>query len=380
MFVVERALPGPYRFAFPDPATSGGEHQYPDHDLTVPSGGTLKFDVNLTMYGWEERLMDTSGKVFDRKTYGATEPGFRVYGQAIDTDTGVPVEPMSAWLVTGRKDDPLEIVADERPGSVFAVDFIMKAKGPNDLGQIDPYLVVIAPGYEPFVSAERVKRGDSPVRHDVRLKKLPPEKMLMIEGQVLDPDGKIPNRAFYRNDVPGETVRVGETTFAWKFNTQNLPFSIDRGRFKFTVRNAPGKLVFSNQLGFAQVEAADFAKLQGGIVRLEPWGKVRLRILRNGKPDNDYRITWDHREGWKFAFVPSASWYPADDGTFLLDRLPPLPVEIEIRTSSNSNYRYFHKSVTLEAKPGQTTDLDVLVTDEELKKAEAMLKSRQAGN
>ena len=380
MFVVERALPGPYRFAFPDPATSGGEHQYPDHDLTVPSGGTLKFDVNLTMYGWEERLMDTSGKVFDRKTYGATEPGFRVYGQAIDTDTGVPVEPMSAWLVTGRKDDPLEIVADERPGSVFAVDFIMKAKGPNDLGQIDPYLVVIAPGYEPFVSAERVKRGDSPVRHDVRLKKLPPQKMLTIEGQVLDPDGKTPRMAFYRNDVPGEPVRVGETTFAWKFNTENPPFSIDRGRFKFTVRNSPGKLLFSNQLGFAQVEAAEFSKLPGGVVRLEPWGKVRLKILRNGRPDNDYRITWDHREGWKFAFMTSASLYPADDGSILMDRLPPLPVEIEIRSSSNPNYRYFHKSVTLEAKAGQTTDVDVLVTDEELKEAEAILKSRQAGN
>ena len=63
-----------------------------------------------------------------------------------------------------------------------------------------------------------------------------------------------------------------------------------------------------------------------------------------------------------------------------MDRLPPLPVEIEIRSSSNPNYRYFHKSVTLEAKPGQTTDVDVLVTDEELKEAEAILKSRQAGH
>ncbi len=380
MFVIERAMPGPYWFAFPNPASQRESIQYDDHEMNVPAGGTLKFDVNLTMFGWEERMKDDTGKIVDRKTYGAMRPGFRVYGQVIDADTGVPVEPKEALLVNGQKNETLDILADERPGSVFSLNFLMTGKGPKILGEVDPYLVVIAPGYEPYVSAERIKKGDSPVHHDVRLKKLPAEKTLTIEGQVLDPDGKTPYMAFYRNNVPGETVQVGESTFAWKFATENPPFSIDKGRFRFTVRNAPGKLVFSNQVGFAQVEASDFAKLPGGVVRLQPWGKVRLRVLRNGKADPDFRFTNDHREGWKLSFVPSGSWYPADDGTFLLDRLPPMPIELYLTWRTSSGPSFVLKPVTIEAKPGETTVVDVVVTDDELKVAEAILKARQAGN
>ncbi|MBI1325675.1 hypothetical protein GC170_21125 [bacterium] len=380
MFVIERAMPGPYRFAFPNPASANDQTQYSDHDLNVPAGGTLKFEVNQTMFGWEERLKDDSGKIVDRKTYGAMRPGFRVYGQVIDADTGVPVEPMSAWLLSGAKDDRLEIVADERPGSVFELDSIMTPKGPRQLSEIDPYLVVVAPGYEPYVSAERIKKGDSPVRHDVRLKKLPPEKTLTIEGQVLDPDGNPARVAFYRNRVPGETAKVGETTFDWKFDTQNPPFTDDQGRFRFKARNAAGKLVFSNQVGFTQMEAADFAKLPGGGVRLGPWGKVRLRVMRNGNPDGNFRFSWGHRESWKLSFVPSESWYPQEDGTFLLDRLPPMPVELCVMGKTEKGSKYVLKTVSVEAKSGETTDLDVVVSDEELKEAEAFLKARQAGN
>ncbi len=107
---------------------------------------------------------------------------------------------------------------------------------------------------------------------------------------------------------------------------------------------------------------------------------MRLKVIHNGKPDGNFRLTNGQRDRWKLGFVPSDSWYPQDDGTYLIDRLPPMPVELYLMGKTETGSRFVLKSVTLEAKSGETTDVEVVVTDEELKEIETSMKSRQSGN
>jgi beta-lactamase regulating signal transducer with metallopeptidase domain len=370
-FVFDRVASGPHQLRYPDMSDNVEDWATIPQEIVMKAGETIRSEVSLSKHGWEERLLNDQGAIVSRKGHGSFAPGFRVYGQVIDADTGEPVHPVFAQLTTGEKGDYDTISNPGFQRSLFGIDHILTRKSAEEAKKIDPYIVVSSPLYEPYVSQNPIRHGDEPVRHDVRLKKLPPDKLQKFEGQVLDPSGNPPHVVTVWHDLPMDSVPVGSSQFRWKFMS-TYPIIVPKdGRFQFTDPKVDGKLMFASHTGVAVVDRSEFPKLPGGVVRLREWGKVRLKFKNDGQIVPNFGFSMNAEEGWKLSNIPSSSRYPQSDGSYLLDRVPPIPIVISVTDRSNPKQEIGIKRFTLNPKQGETIDVDIEITDEELQKSQA---------
>ncbi|TNV71574.1 hypothetical protein FGO68_gene8817 [Halteria grandinella] len=365
-FVIDRVSEGPHHLRYPDMSDNVEEGVTIPQEIVMKAGDTIRSEVNLSKHGWEEKLFNDQGAIVSRKGHGAFATGFRVYGQVLDADTGEPVSPVFAHLASGNKGDSIQTFNPAFRKNLFEVSRLFVGDLTEDTDRIDPYIVVASPLYEPYVSPKRIRRGGEPVRHDVRLKKLPSDKLHNFEGQVLDPSGNPAKGVKIWHELPMASVSVGLSELGWKFSFPDPTIVSDSGKFQFADPKVEGKLMFASETGVAVVDRSEFSKLPGGVVRLGEWGKVRMKFTHAGQPFTNLGFSMSVEEGWRLRYNPVSSYYSQPDGSFLLDRVPPGPLALSVSVRSKPSRSI--KSFTVNVKAGETTEVDAKITDEELQK------------
>jgi hypothetical protein len=239
--------------------------------------------------------------------------------------------------------------------------------------KIDPYLVVFANGYETYVSSERIARGNSTVRTNVRMTKVDPAKIRTYGGSVVRADGSPAPESRIGFTVADPGVKVGESTFRWDLSSNIVLRSDASGKFRFTSPRALGKLVFTDPTGEAVVDAQDFEEEKQGVAILGGWARIEGRLLRDGKPDPNLVLQVKLVDLPRIAFQQMPNATIAPDGSFTIERTLAMPIELTVIERREKASPVLVKKIVVEGKAGEIVRADVSVSDEEIREAKRRL-------
>jgi len=380
-FTVDNIVPGKVRLRYDTPSGSGLKH-YVGGPIPVGSGATTKLRADVDDFGLEESILNDAGQVVSKFAIGAKEQAFKVFGFATDAETGQPIEPVLAHLLTGMKGDDVSIQAfmstigkgefETGPMRSKHVDLTKE--------KIDPYLVVSANGYETYVSPNRIPRANGSARIDVRLKKVDASKMKTYSGMIRLPDGSPAGDAKVGTTVIDDGIAVGDAKYRWTINENDVQDTDETGKFRIVAPREPDTIFISDKMGFAILKPAEFLEVAGRTpeVKLTPWVRIEGRLTQAGMPADKLEMTLSY-DGVRLPRDQARQDVKVSrDGTFRISGVIARPAKLSIYSKSEQGRFVLVKTVTIEAKPGETTQAQLTVTEEELRKADEMAKTRQA--
>lgn len=288
-------------------------------------------------------------------------PPPRVEGTVVDSDTG---KPLTEFTVENRKLQPPR----RAPGFItsFPKNTVSVANEAGNFSQLltDGYvdlvpnvelvLDITAPGYQP---------ASSPVIHvgapleplTIRM-----QRAEQIQGTILGVSG-----------APKEGVPV-----AWANSDHRIyihqgtlrPFQEQReiaktganGHFDFFAGGRGGELIAVCEEGYVTVSMDGFKR--GEALRLLPWASLRGVFFRNGLPCAEVNVGLRDSASATPNSKGALLWGNGDtthvDGTFSIDFVPGLPIEVG-RIVSVRDRQNLWPGVSLEPKPGEALTLDL---------------------
>jgi hypothetical protein len=124
--------------------------------------------------------------------------------------------------------------------------------------------------------------------------------------------GTVDRRVFLSNGVNGQPSRNIQTT------------TDAEGRFALAYADSEYTLVCSHDLGWAEVDGAEFDKLSE--IVLQPWGHIEGKLMRGSEPMAEQRVYMYMSHANFFLSAPYTSWYSSvrsdQGGHFTMDRVP----------------------------------------------------------
>jgi hypothetical protein len=132
-----------------------------------------------------------------------------------------------------------------------------------------------------------------------------------------------------------------------------------QGRFSLPTRLDADSVVVAGPDGFAQVPVS---KLEpGAFIRLQPWGSIRGRLVRDGKPVADESLglgmNW-HQSGRPLINLQHQSQTDAD-GRFEFRNVPPADIQLHSRIPLNKYSWRLHPLRQVTVFPGRTTEVEI---------------------
>ncbi len=364
-FAVETLVPGNVRFRYAVPSDNGqgGMGQFLGGAVPVAAGATTIIQAEVDAFGLEEVVLDAAGNASSKHTVGSREPVFRVVGIATDADTGQPVAPVLARLATGLKGDDVSVHASSgtiRKGA-FETGPFWSRKVDVSKEPVDAWLVVVANGYEPYVSPNRIPQQKGSVRIDVRLKKVDAAKTKTYTGTITLADGSPAFDAKVSATVVDPGIDVGDSKFRWVLNENDTYETDETGRFRIVAPREFETLFVSAATGYAILKAADFLEEPGKNpeVKLTPWSRIEGRVKKGGKTSDRLEMTLSY-DGIRLpSHQARANVQIASDGTFAVSRAIAIPATLSLYSKSDWGRFVLEKKVTVESKPGETARVDI---------------------
>ena len=281
-----------------------------------------------------------------------------VFGKVYDAETKKPVA--SFTVIPGRKysSGENEMIHWDRSESGRGSRGEYSLRINSYYFQPEARVLVEAPGYEPQVS--RALSGIDSHSCDFALK-----KGKGIDGLVLLPDGSPAAGAALLMLERGEN---GYVTLGGQLRgnggSSDLVRSDARGRFEFTPKLDPARIVVSHEQGFSEVNVAAVAKSKK--ITLRKWGRVKgvMRVGEKGATEAAVQLQGNLNpsvdpDGRYTSLSFSQKVEPDGEGAFDFDKVPPgehhLAVEYRFKDDRDGNPPLSHGFPVL-VKPGETTD------------------------
>jgi hypothetical protein len=267
---------------------------------------------------------------------------YRITGQVTDAVTGKPIP---AFLLIPVNVFGKEALSAER----------MNAKPGKD-GQLEfrPYradipqrLRVEAAGYRTQTGPPFQSGDDAPRVQDFALIPSPP-----VAGLVVDDAGRpVAGAAVVMATPSHEARRAGDRN--------NHEVTTDAaGRFAFPDPGEAWAVRAEADAGVAVVESVDKP------IQLRPWATVRGAVREAGRPvpgANVYAFPVGADAPGRPRVRPTPSAETGPDGAFALSRLPPGRYEVQVRFIPRRGDERSWPRVSLEMKPGETRDLELVI-------------------
>ena len=292
-----------------------------------------------------------------RKASAADATGVEVSGTVVDERTGLPLDEFRVLLGEVRAlpaNPDFTFIADGKQG---------KFTFPLRQAQLFPmYQVRIdKEGYLPLTSTNlMVKNGN-------RFLELKLQKGSGPSGVVVLPDGELAVNAtvFLCCEGLGAVYMDQPAQVRKEVSTAPSVQTDAAGRFAFPARPQQWGLIAVHDQGYAEIRLDSFA----GVVPLQPWGRVRGKIVLGGQPQ-DNQMAWlcnvMYRCGRDGRPFPALSlWLQTQTdvhGEFVFEKVPPGERRLSRRltTGDNNPGRIFEThGTTITVLAGQETRVDI---------------------
>lgn len=276
----------------------------------------------------------------------------RIGGAVTDARSGKPVEHFTTVpVIHFRPNFPFlsRQHAQKQHDGKFRVDF--------ERTDIEHGVQIEALGYLTFRTDRRYRIGDESPTLDVQLQPTEPQV-----GRVVDSDGRGVNGAqvylatgFQQLDLHNLEDRDG--SFGSNYGVQTDA----RGAFEIPGQTDPYALIVIAPQGYAEVERA--AGELPGELSLEPWARVRGRVVQDGKPMPN-RDVWIQPIRFVGGDAPRIQCLfrteTEEDGEFAFERVPPIPCRVRphLHFSVESPLKS-SRSVPLDLTPGEDTTVEL---------------------
>lgn len=232
---------------------------------SAPPGRELTFTAYAPGYRYHRRLSLATDGTEQTVTL---HPKLEVSGDVVDAQTGQPIARFKAIPGEGR----------EHP-NFDRSELHYGTEGQYRLSFDEMGALVIrleAEGYEPEIGYPQPGPAGEP-RCDFRLRRLDPKAG--VQGVVLNPDGSPAADAEVALCGLEHSAMLGRGRFLNR--TENLVTNADAsGRFRFPIVRVPHTVVAVSPRGFGRTSVLKSKSVE---VRLEPFGAVEGRLLREGQ-------------------------------------------------------------------------------------------------
>ncbi|MGD0652067.1 MAG: hypothetical protein ABSA97_13190 [Verrucomicrobiia bacterium] len=274
-----------------------------------------------------------SGQVLDAET-GAPLPRFRI------TPGLQPNPDFRTWVEWYRSK------AIEGTNGTFGLEISGKAGPIVLMAEADGYL----PARSEALTRERTKTS-------IQLK-----RGVGPHGTLLLPDGKPANGVTVCYIVAGEQSALtgGGTISVYRGRGSFASLTDSDGKFSFAPKLGEGVVFAAGAGGFAHCSTVELAAK--GELTLQPWARVRGRLVQNGKPVAGENVDLGWPAGYSFD-RPQLNLHGTrtdDDGRFALEHVPPgelqLTTRIPLRAGAGSGWTN-HSQRKFTMKPGEDLDL-----------------------
>lgn len=278
-------------------------------------------------------------------------PVLHISGSVVDARTGRAIDNFNALPVFYSKPDRPQIFRfDARQCKAGRFDV------PFDSATTEHGLQIEAPGYRTFRTPHRYRIGEANPNLIVRLE--PCDRYL---GRVVDGD----DRPLKGADIlvsswsePGSGISLEQLEQGRVWNVHRIKTD-HKGAFEIPSPVERYFLQVVSPKGYAEVERA--ANQLPGQIRIERWAKVTGHVLDSGKPvakcqvfANPIRLVAPGASR-VFSFIGDTT---KADGSFVLERVPPVPSAIKTNLSFNVYSSLTSApSIPMRLVPGETVDV-----------------------
>jgi beta-lactamase regulating signal transducer with metallopeptidase domain len=219
-------------------------------------------------------------------------------------------------------------------------------------------------GYRSFVT-QGYSFDQSSINIEIELEPIRIDQQPQYRGKVVASDGSpVANtRIGVISDRDYPLIQNG-AIYATQ-NGRQIPITDASGSFEFRNNEPFDKLLVLHDSGVAQISIEAIKDPNAIELKLEPYGQIAGKLLRNGKPDSQSSIALYYpRGGNRFLGSPRVI-EPKPDGSFLIESVIPGVVHLDLRLAGvpeNSSLMTMRK-YQVESGKTMTFDRDLKVSD-----------------
>ncbi|MCX7700837.1 MAG: carboxypeptidase-like regulatory domain-containing protein, partial [Gemmataceae bacterium] len=306
---------------------------------SAPKG---KLTLRIYAKGFDEVVREVGGET--RAATVRLTPPHRITVKAVDAATGQPIPRFTTLLVVrySQRDRLIAQRSSTVEGKDGRAEIIARS-----YSTADPLRVrVEAVGYQTQDGPDFQPGDDSPRTVEFRLRPSPP-----VSGIVQDPTGKPLPNARVVMATPSES---GDLEYQ-PFHSELRAFTDAEGRFALPDPGAAWAIAVSHPEGHAYVRRRA-GENDVGVLRLEPWAKVRGRFFDGGKPvaKTSIYVQPIEEEDPSLPELKRFMHVETDEaGRFEFDRVPPGLVKVQVYLGPWNDFGVRSGPCTpLDLKPG----------------------------
>jgi beta-lactamase regulating signal transducer with metallopeptidase domain/uncharacterized GH25 family protein len=368
-FEIRKLIPGKLSLKF-SRDRKGGQSKIHPNSFPVAANDQLNVQVSIDEFGFRQRVFDASGKLIANDSSGELAANFTVYGRATDAVTGKALNRTFAYLLSGLPGDDVKARVPWYPDA----EGRFKAKfGSSNSGikayEVDPFLVVLSPGYKPFVSSRPIVRAHGPVRVDVALNPDSPKAPSIVRGKIVRADGSPAKRARIGVSLVPSGMHVGESTFSWQPELQSVEqmYADDLGQIRIETPDPIMTMTVIDSTGCAKLTANELAALKDNVIRIGAWARIEGRADISQPAQGRLQVSARSVNTEWFIGQPQPHTDVRPDGSFVLERLLPGTYQISLslvksdgQTISESRLDPPVPPVTVEAIAAQVATVHIV--------------------
>ncbi len=132
---------------------------------------------------------------------------------------------------------------------------------------------------------------------------------------------------------------------------------IDVGKFSFVPKVGTGELVVACSSGFAKLPLA--APERTNVITMQPWAKVRGRLVKDGKPVQNEHVDIMLDSEWKPGqpHLNFGGTVSDKDGRFTIGHVPPGAIQLTTRKPMGQRAWTNGKIKRFDVRPGEKVDV-----------------------
>ncbi len=272
-------------------------------------------------------------------------------GTVVDAVTGKPVERFKVTIVP-FEDRSLVQSSNTYPFAAGAFEMRASTVSPKRFR-----LTIGADGYRDFES-EEYAIDQCPVKLEVKLEPIPDDEKPRYRGRVVAQDGTPIENARIGLSTPRDFPLIHDGAIYATWRGREIPVTDASGAFDFRSLEPVGELLILHETGTIRKPIEPGTDLNAIELKLEPYGHIAGKLLRNGKPDRDSRIAVFYKALASRRTGSGHMIEPKPDGTFLLERVIPGVVDIDFRLAGIPENGRFTAMQPYLVEPGKTTTIE----------------------
>ena len=147
----------------------------------------------------------------------------------------------------------------------------------------------------------------------------------------------------------------------WQNREGSTTLTDPDGFFSFSPKLGEGEIFAAGARGFAHCRTSELA-VQGKLT-LQPWGRVRGRLLQNGKPvaGEALDLSWSNASSIDQPWFNLHGTHTDDEGRFVLENVPPAELQLTTRVPMDGAHGWTTQTQRkFTVKPGQELDLGLV--------------------